>query len=111
MEERPKRIDNLTAGFMITTAVFFDLVSLIPIVNIISTPIGYFIIFWWFYNKKVKLFNLKGTIWALVTGTIEFIPAVSILPSITVYTIRTIMMVKSEDGLGIKIPSLGLKPK
>ena len=106
-----QRINSVTTIFMVTTAIIFDLISLIPIVNIVSELVAYVVFGVWFYLLGVGFMNPKRFATAAVSAVIGFIPFVSMLPELTIAVVVVIFMVKSEDKLGIKLPSLGLKPK
>jgi len=106
-----QRINSVAIIFMVAIAIIFDLISLIPFVNIVSELIAYAIFGLWFYLLGVGFMNPKRFAVAAVSAIIGFIPFLSMLPELTVAVIVVILMVKSEDRLGIKMPSLGLKPK
>lgn len=105
-EGKPQRIDNITAGLMITVAVVFDLISLIPVVNIISAVAATLIFGLWFLLLGIGFANPKRiATWA--TGLlVEAIPFLSILPGLTIAVAVTIFMIKLEDKTGLKIPAV-----
>lgn len=92
-----KRIDNITAAAMITIAIIFDLFSLIPIVNIITTIAAWFIFITWFYMKGVGFINPKRFATAATSIIVELIPFLSMLPGLTLAIIVTIFMLRNED--------------
>ncbi len=109
-EDKPQsRIDNITAGFMIAVAIIFDLLSLIPFVNIVVDVAAVLLYGIWFAIKGVGFINPRRFATMMVTVIIEAIPAISFLPGFTIAIIVTILMIKSEDRLGISLPGVGGK--
>ncbi len=107
--KKEMRIDWITGFLMITTAVFFDLLSLIPIVNIFVDVIAALTFGLWFILKNVPLINPRRLATALIALIIEAVPAISALPAITIGVIIIILTVIVEDKTGIEIP-LSKKP-
>lgn len=107
VDDKPQpRIDNVTAGLMVALAVAFDLLSLIPFVNIVvdvAALVSYGI---WFAIKGVGFINPRRFATMVVTVVVEAIPALSVLPGFTVAIIATILMIKSEDRLGVNVTTL-----
>jgi hypothetical protein len=110
-KRKPQRIGIVSIIFLIITAIIFDLISLIPFVNIVSGLIAYAVFGIWFYILGVGFMNPKRFATAAVSAVIGFIPFLSMLPELTIAVIVVILMVKSEDTLGIKLPGVGAKPK
>lgn len=85
---------------MLTVALIFDLLSIIPVVNwviFILTPLTFGL---WFALQgagMVGVFNTKKAASEVGIYAIEFIPVVSILPGIFVRIYRTIKMIQLED--------------
>ncbi len=109
MASQPQRISLLSATGLILTAFILDVGSLIPLVNWITAGMATIIFGIWFYLLGISFINPKLLGSALVSFIIETIPFLSWLPSLTAAVIAVIIIVKSEDRLGIKLPGLGLK--
>ena len=83
---------------MLVGALFFDLLSIVPVVNWFSNiayQLLYFIIFsikGVFYFKNKKIIGVT-----LVCAVLEFIPLASILPANTFQTWRIITASRIED--------------
>ena len=107
----PQRIDNVTAGLMITVAVIFDILSLIPLLNILVDIIAWLIFGLWFTLRGISFLNPRRFATFAVSFIVGLIPILSILPELTLAIIATILMVKSEDRLGIKLPGSPVRPK
>lgn len=106
---KPRRINSLNAGLLIFVAIIFDLLSIIPFLNVITSFVAWLIFLVWFYILGVGFINPKRFATIAISFIIGVIPILSILPELTIAIIATIIMVKSEDRLGIKIPSIGAK--
>lgn len=109
MDHKKSRINNFSAGSLILVALLLDLVSLIPVVNIVSSFLAILIFGVWFYILGVGFINPKRFATAIIALVVEMVPVISWLPGLTAAVIATVIMVKSEDRLGIKIPSIGAK--
>lgn len=106
-DDKPRsRIDNTTASFMIVVALIFDLLNWIPFVNIVIAIIAWLIFGLWFYIKGVGFLNPRRLATAAGGFLIEVIPLLAWLPGLTTAIIITIIMVKSEDRLGINVTAL-----
>ena len=109
-EPRPQRINNITAGFMIAVAIVFDLISIIPFINILVDIVAWLVFGFWFALLGVGFINPRRFAVMATSFIVGAIPVVSTLPELTVAIIVTILMVKSEDKLGIKLPGSPAKP-
>lgn len=95
------RIDTTTAVFMVIVAVFFDLISIIPGLNIVSLIFGNGILGFWLFTKGVGLMSGKKiATWGIET-LVEAIPALSAFPSITIGVIVIVAITRTEDATGI----------
>lgn len=104
MDQKPQRISNFQGACLIVVALFFDLLSLIPVVNVLVSGLAVLLFGVWFYMLGVGFINPRRFVTAAITYLMETIPFISWLPSLTVAVTAIILMVKSEDKLGIKIP-------
>lgn len=109
MDQKPQRINNFQGASLILVAIILDLLSLIPVVNILVSGLAVLIFGVWFYMLGVGFINPRRFAAAAMSFLVEIIPFISWLPGITVAVITTIIMVKSEDKLGIKLPVPGKK--
>lgn len=98
MDQPKSKIDNTTASLMIGTALFFDVLSVIPIVNFFSSFFAFMTFSVWFMIKGVGLINPKKLATPVISVIIELIPAVSAIPSITLTILVTISIIKKEEG-------------
>ena len=92
--------------FMIAVAVIFDLLSLIPFVNIVVDVVAILTFGLWFAIKGLGFLNPRRFATMMVTVIVEAVPALSVLPAFTASIIATILMIKSEDRLGINVTAL-----
>jgi hypothetical protein len=83
-EQKPQRISNVMAALMIALAVVFDLLSLIPLVNILVDFIAWVTFGLWLLFLGVGFMNARRLATMLTSVTIEAIPFLSFLPGITV---------------------------
>jgi hypothetical protein len=102
------RINLLNAASLVTFAIFADIVgaiiSLIPGVSILVTIVGWLILNLWFTMLGVGFMDGRRIGTMLASIVVEAMPVLNILPGFTVAVIAIIIMVKSEDKLGIKLP-------
>jgi len=85
------KIDKGTALLMIFVSAIYDLISLIPIVNIFSKVFAYLHFWIWFSIKGVSYTkNPKIMKWQAIGAIIGLIPIVSALPEQVFTTMRTI---------------------
>ncbi|MEA1929547.1 MAG: hypothetical protein U9M92_01500 [Patescibacteria group bacterium] len=105
------KISWLSAAFLIVVALVLDLISLIPIVNIIVAPTAWIIFGLWLYILGVGLLNMRRLAAPIISLIIEVIPAVSVIPSLTLAMIITIVIVRFEEKSGIKLPTKKLAKK
>jgi hypothetical protein len=111
--QKPQRISNLIAWILIFLALGFDLLALAAGFIAMDWFVGWVAWFFFlivFYFKGISFIQPKrfGVLAiSFIIGSIPFIGA--LIPELTLAVIATILMVKSEDKLGIKIPSIGKK--
>ena len=95
-----ERISKVTEWLMFGTAVFFDLLSIIPIVNwiiFVLTPLTFGLWFLMHNAGWVGFINTKKLKGDVAIYIIEVIPVLSMLPGITIRIYRSIKMIQSED--------------
>ena len=103
---RNSKISKTTFYEMLVVAVFFDLVSLIPILGTIS-DIGALLIFYiWYKICGVSFSNPKRSLSFFGTAIIEAIPLLDMLPTWTVEVIYMYTLENKEVLLG-KVASAG----
>lgn len=87
---------------MIGTAIFLDLISIIPAANWVSTVANIFIFPFWFILRGVVFFkNPKILKRSLLVVALEAIPFVSIVPAISAGVFQTVSSVQKEDQAAI----------
>jgi len=97
---KKERISKTTEWLMIGTALFYDVVSLIPFGNWITFVLTPLTFGTWFLVHDagwVGFFNYKKAGTDVTVYIIEAIPAVSLLPGITVRVFRAVKMIQLED--------------
>jgi len=97
MDQSNSKIDNTTASLMVATAVFFDVLSIVPVLNWFSTFFAFMTFGVWFMIKGVGLISPKKIAAPIISVIIELIPAISAIPSITLMIIVTISVIKAEE--------------
>lgn len=98
--QKRERITKTVEYLMLGTALFFDLLSIIPIVNIVSWILDKLTFGMWFLIRGagfVGFFNSKKPASETLMYIAGFIPVLSILPEVTVRVFRSIKMIQSED--------------
>jgi hypothetical protein len=103
------RIPETTAFLMIGTALFFDLLSIVPVVNWIAAIFAWMTFGLWFLMRGVGFINPKKLATWGVAALIGLIPALSAIPELTLAVAVTIMLVRAEDRLGIPLPTPGVR--
>ena len=91
MERRLSIIDSI---ILVTIALFFDLLSIIPFLNIITSAISTFSFQVYFYLKGVKKAQ-----YSLIGNLVEFIPILSILPAVTLGVVVTIVIDRNREKI------------
>jgi hypothetical protein len=98
------RIDKQTAISMVVVAILFDLISIVPGLNVVSLVLGNLTFGLWFKMKGVGLIGKKKIATWGGEGIIEAIPALSALPGITVGVILMLVITRTEDATVITVP-------
>jgi hypothetical protein len=97
-QPKKKKIDPIMASVMIVTALCFDLLSLIPIVSILTTfTFTWMIMPTWFWLIGFNPFEKKRLGVNGVTSILEIIPVISMLPCLTMGLIANIIMINNEN--------------
>ncbi len=94
---------------MLLIAAVFDLISLIPIVNMISSIIAWLIFSTWFYFLGAGLLNPKKFATVSVSFLAELIPFISMLP-LTTLGVGVLIFLQNHPVLG-KLAHKGLNTK
>jgi len=95
------RISKGLLRSMVLVAILFDILSLIPLVNIIVSIFAWMTFSFWFWIHGVKYTSNAKNLFYLATGLIiEALPFASILPAITVAVWRIAKSAQLEDGGG-----------
>ena len=99
-KKRRNRIGLVSTIFMPVVAIIFDIFSFIPFVG----ALGWIVFTIWFFLLGISPFTIKRLATMISSTIIELIPWISLLPSVTIGVIVIIIMIKSEDALGVKLP-------
>jgi hypothetical protein len=92
-----KRISNKAATVFIALALALDVVSLVPLVRLPMAVVAQFVFYYLFGRKHVDMLQAKKSI-ALVLGTaFELMPALAVLPALTIEVIAIIALSRVED--------------
>lgn len=83
MEKQTPKIGAVTTASMIFLALIFDAISLIPFVNLTSAFVAWLIFGTWFYLLGLGFANPRRIATIGTSFLIEFIPIISMIPSIT----------------------------
>lgn len=99
-----ERISKTTGWLMIGTAILFDVIGLIPLINI-APAIANFVLFpIWFYTRGVTYTKNKSVLWwTAVTSVIGLVPFLSsVLPELTTGVVRNVLHVRKQDKKAVK---------
>lgn len=75
---------------LIAAAIFFDLLSFVPILNVVVVAVGQFVMACLFFLAGVNIFKNKPAILYVLTTIVEFVPAAASLPFFLVETLAII---------------------
>ncbi len=103
-DKQKERITTTTAMLMVGLAIFFDILSIIPVVNWFTAIAAWLCFFIWFAVLEVRFMTIKRALPAIISFIVELVPILSIIPGLTLGIIVIIIMIKLEDKTGIKIP-------
>jgi len=96
--EKRKRIGKKQKVALLMAALIVDLISFVPILNIIVTIFAWFFFWIWFALLRVSRFRNANRFATMATATIiELIPMVSIFPAWIWSTYKVIKSVQEED--------------
>lgn len=101
------KISNATFGLMIATALFYDLLSIVPVVNWFVAIFAWLTFALWFMILGVGLISPKKVATWGSSAVIGVIPVLAAIPELTLAVIITVILIRAEDELGIKIPTPG----
>lgn len=91
------RIDAASAPTLMIFAGLFDMLSLIPFVNVFSSIIGHTLLVLFFRMRGVNIFSKRLTAIAVTAIVVEVVPILSILPMFIVGTAIIIHLSRKED--------------
>lgn len=98
MAEFKSRIGQIEGYAMIAVAFVFDLISIIPFLNIVSEILAAIVFGIWFITNGVPpKISYKVGATAVGSAIIGFIPLLSILPEMTSFILITLYMYKKEE--------------
>jgi hypothetical protein len=107
---KKNRIGNSEIILLVVFALIFDIISLIPFLNFVTVIVAQGLMAFFFSIHGVNVLSKKRAIPYVLGWIIEFIPAISVIPAITLETIIIIVMVRFEDKTGISVGKDGIKP-
>jgi hypothetical protein len=90
-----RKINGFYIALLLSVALVFDLLSLIPGINHIVMVVGQAVIGVLFYIAGVNVFKNKPAITYILTGILEFIPGASVLPFFLVETLTIIGLART----------------
>lgn len=103
-EKKQPRITNTSAFLMVGTAIVFDLISIVPVIGQAVAVVGSAIVFLiWFLILRLPLISPKKLLTIALSYLGESVPAISVLPLITLGVILMIVFTRAEDKLGIRV--------
>ncbi len=102
-EKKEKRIGWVMVVVLILSALFVDLINLIPIIGGFITAMYWIAISYYLWKSGHGLFNWKIVIPELISIVIEWVPWLSFIPSVIASTIAIIFISRFEDMTGIKL--------
>jgi hypothetical protein len=88
----PKRISNGFIMVLILFAIIFDVLSFVPILNVVVVAVGQFVMACLFYLAGVNVFKNKPAVLYVLTTIVEFVPAAAVLPFFLVQTLAIIAL-------------------
>ncbi len=92
-----RKLSNINITILVISAIFFDLLNVIPLFNIVVSAISTFSFQTYFFMKGVKKSH-----YSLIGNLIEFIPGLNLLPAITAGVIMTTVTNRAEEKLAEK---------
>ncbi len=98
MKASPK-ISGLNAIGLVIVSLFFDILSFVPLLNIITGLIGWFIFSLWFFLLGFGLLEGRRLVTMMSSMIIEVVPFLSWLPTMTIGVIALILMVNLKRVL------------
>ncbi len=104
----PVRIPNDVFMNMIKVAVVLDIIGAIPALNVIVTACAAILFNIWWWKRGLGLISGKKIAQRFIPIVLEFIPFVSILPSIVTMVIVVFAVSRAEEKSGISLT--GKKP-
>lgn len=97
------RIGNKQAVYFIIGAFIIDLVSIIPLFNIVTDAVAQIFLPILFKRYGVNMISTKNFALYLTTWVVEAIPDLSIIPAITIETAVVIWTSRREDKKAAQI--------
>lgn len=107
---KKNRISNKAAALLIGSAIIADLLTLIPLVGILVSPIYWVLINIYLFKSGFGFMNGKRLATSGISAIAEIIPAIQALPTITLATIIIVATIRIEDKAGISLGSISGGP-
>lgn len=102
MAQKTSQMDVVQLVLMIIVGLILDLASIIPGINFFVDFVAVLVFGIWFYVLGMGVINSKKLAGPIAAVIVEAIPAISIIPSITLSIIITYFLIKAENKTGIK---------
>jgi hypothetical protein len=110
--KKPSKINFVNAAGLIIFGLIVDiigaLIGWIPGISLLISVIGWSIVNLWLTLLGIGFMNGRRIGTMFTSMIVEAVPVLNILPGFTVAIIAIIIMVKSEEKLGIKLPKVGV---
>lgn len=100
-KKKKQRIGAVEIPVLLFFAVIFDILSLIPYVNVGVVIVSQSLIALFFYIHGVNVLSKKRALPYIIAWISEAIPIISMFPAITLETIIIIALTRIEDRTGI----------
>ncbi len=106
-EETKYRLGNGSVAIFLAAAGFSDALTFIPAVGDIVDPIFWACAVAYLWHKGLGIVNGKRIAVEAISFIAELIPGVQEFPTIFIAAVAIVVMSRTEDKIGIKIPGKG----
>lgn len=112
---KKNRIEFTSIVILIVTAILIDILNLIPILGGIVSTFYWMFVSLYLWKTGHGLINWRSIIPESISVIIEWIPALSFIPTVFISTVIIIIISRVEDKTGISITlggkTAGITPK
>jgi hypothetical protein len=106
-EETQYRLGNGSVAIFLAAAGFADALTFVPALGDFVDPIFWGCALFYLWHKGLGLVNGKRIAVETISFVAELIPGVQELPTIFIAAVAIVVMSRTEDKTGIKIPGKG----